>query len=93
MDHIDNCKLNNTISKLRWCSNQENQFNSQLNKTNTSGIRGVIWFKQTKKWRAEIKFNNKKIYLGYFTNIEDAKQARQKKAAELFGEFLNACEK
>jgi hypothetical protein len=31
--------------------------------------------------------------LGYYDNLEVAKIARQKKAAELFGEFLNECEK
>jgi hypothetical protein len=31
--------------------------------------------------------------LGYYDNLEDAELARQIKAAELFGEFLNECEK
>ncbi len=37
--------------------------------------------------------NYKCIYLGSFVNFDDAKLARQKKSAELFGEFLNECEK
>ena len=39
-----------------------------------------------------MEYNGKKIHLGCFTNIEDAKQARRIKAAELFKEFLNECE-
>jgi hypothetical protein len=33
------------------------------------------------------------MHLGYYNNIEDAKNARMKKANELFGEFVNECEK
>ncbi len=91
IDHCDNNKLNNTISNLRWCDLSENQHNRKLNKNNTSSVKGVRF--ESNKWRAQIRFNNKTIHIGYYNNIEDAKQARQKKAAELFGEFLNACEK
>jgi hypothetical protein len=38
------------------------------------------------------KINRKEYHLGYFDNIEDAKKARQEKAKELFGEFINKCE-
>jgi hypothetical protein len=32
------------------------------------------------------------MHLGRFDNIEDAKLARQNKAKELFGQYLNHCE-
>jgi len=91
VDHKNNNKLDNTISNLRWASNQENQFNASLSKRNTSGIRGVTF--ENNRWRARIEYNGKKIHLGYFVNIEDAKNARRITAAELFGKFLNECEK
>ncbi len=81
------------ISNLRWASHQENQYNRQLNKNSTSGIKGVRFFKIRNKWECYFKINYEKINLGLFTNFDDAKLARQTKAAELFGEFLNACEK
>jgi hypothetical protein len=34
-----------------------------------------------------------KVNLGRFNNIEDAKQARIKRANEVFGVFTNDCEK
>ena len=93
IDHKNNDKLDNTISNLRWASYQENNFNRSMSSKNTSSIKGVSWHKRDKKWQAYIKINNKKIHLGYFDNIEDAKLARQNKSAELYGEFQNECEK
>ena len=93
VDHIDNDRINNTISNLRWCTFQQNQFNRQINNNSISKIKGVSFYKRNNKWRARIRFNNKLIHLGYFDNLEDAKQARQKKSIELFGIYQNSCEK
>jgi hypothetical protein len=93
VDHIDNNRLNNTISNLRWCSSQENNRNRSLSSKNTSGVKGVIWYKRDKKWVARIMINYKIIHIGYFDNIDDAKIARQNKSTELFGIFQNNCEK
>jgi hypothetical protein len=93
VDHIDSNRLNNTISNLRWASYQENQFNTSLNSNNTSGIKGVWFNKIRNKWYAQIYLNYKRIHIGYYDNIEDAKIARKLKAKELFGEFLNEIEK
>ena len=87
IDHIDNNRLNNTISNLRWCNVSQNGFNRQLNKNSTTGIKGICLHKQSNKWQARIRLNNKQIHIGLFDNLDDAKLARQLKAAELFGEF------
>ena len=93
VDHIDNNRLNNTISNLRWCNLSENQHNSIIRSDNTSGVKGICLHKQSNKWHAQIRLNNKNIHIVLFENLDDAKIARQKKAAELLGEFLNVCEK
>ena len=59
IDHKNNNPLDNTISNLRWVSQQQNIFNSSLSKKNTSGIKGVVWTKKINKWRAIIQFNKK----------------------------------
>ena len=92
IDHINNNRLDNTFSNLRWCTYQQNQFNSSLRNDNTSGIKGISLNKLKQKWECYISFNKKKIHLGYFVDLEDAKQMRIKKAKELFGEYINACE-
>jgi arginyl-tRNA--protein-N-Asp/Glu arginylyltransferase len=91
VDHINNDKTDNIVSNLRWATNMENQHNSRLCVNNTSGYKGVN--RHNSKWRAQIRHNGKKIDIGHFDNIEDAIEARAKKANELFGEYTNACEK
>jgi hypothetical protein len=92
IDHINNDRTNNNVNNLRWCTNQQNQFNKGIAKNNTSGVKGVYFKKEIGKWCAQLKNNGKNFHLGYFDNIEDAKKARQTKAKELFGEFINTIE-
>jgi hypothetical protein len=92
VDHIDNNRTNNKLSNLRWCTNQQNNMNQSISKNNKSGAKGVTFYKRTNKWEVKIMINGKHIHLGYFTEINDAIEARRKKAKELFGEFINNCE-
>ena len=82
-DHINHNKSDNRISNLRELSNQENTQHQQLSSRNTSGFKGVCWNKDNKKWRAEIRLNNKTLHLGYFDTAELAYEAWKKKAQEL----------
>jgi hypothetical protein len=93
VDHIDNNPLNNNLINLRWATNTENSRNSKKPITNTSGVKGVHFHKQKNKWSAQIYIGGKQIHLGYFETIEEASLARQTKALEIFGEFVNDCEK
>ncbi len=90
VDHIDNNKTNNNVNNLRWCTNDENQFNKCISKANKTGVKGIT--NENDNWRSQITHNKKKYHLGYFENIEDAAKARQIKAKELFGEFTNKVE-
>ena len=56
-------------------------------------LKVFIFIKKTNKWQVEIQINNVNFYIGSFKNIDDAIQARRIKAKELYGEFLNDCEK
>jgi hypothetical protein len=92
VDHIDNDRLNNNIDNLRWCTNQENSCNRQLTSKNTSGYKGVNFYKTYNCWRAEIKLNGKSHHIGYYQNIEDAVKARCEYAIKTHGTFINQCE-
>ena len=88
VDHCDGNRTNNNIDNLRSASYQQNAFNRATATNNTSGIKGVYWNKDKKKWRAHIKIDNKQEHLGYFNTLEDAKTARIDAAKKYHGEYV-----
>lgn len=86
-DHINGDKLDNRKANLRSASRSNNAINKPKQANNTSGYKGVYWNKQSKKWLAAIKVNNKQIHIGLFPAIEDAATAYNLAALKYFGEF------
>jgi hypothetical protein len=76
IDHIDRNKSNNKWANLREVSQVCNSRNSKLSKRNKSGIRGVTWDKERKKWQVNIRANKKNITLGRYDSKVDAAKAR-----------------
>jgi len=93
VDHIDNNKLNNLFSNLRWATHQENNRNKKIYSNNTSGFKGVVFDKRYNKWQARTRIDGKSICFGSFDKIEDAVEARVKGVNKIFGEFTNNDEK
>lgn len=88
IDHINGDKLDNRFSNLRIASCQENAFNRKKPRVNcTSKYKGVLKRKNSNNWIARIKFNNKGIHLGSFSNEADAAKAYNAAARQYFGEF------
>ena len=87
VDHIDHDGLNNAKGNLRLCTFTQNARNTQPTKGTSSRYKGVCWKKKEKKWVANVQPNNKRYFLGYFTDEIDAAKAYDKKAAKVFGEF------
>lgn len=85
VDHINRDRLDNRKCNLRIANNQENSFNSSKRINNNSGIIGVSWWKRDNNWMAQIKYNYKRIFLGYYDDIEDAIRARLKAELKYFG--------
>ena len=92
VDHKNNIRDDNRIDNLRWATTKENNQNTSISSINKSGYKGVNWDKRYKRWRASIFENGLKVHLGYFRSLDDAVKARQKKANEVFGEYVNKCE-
>jgi len=85
IDHINGDKSDNRFSNLRLATSQTNKANCGLNASNSSGFKGVHKFR--KKWIASITHNRKLIHLGVFDTPEEASNAYDVKAVELFGEY------
>ncbi len=89
IDHENKDKTNNHISNLRKATPNQNQHNTLLSTSNTSGVKGVSWYKEQQQWRGQIRNNNKQKHIGYFKNIEDAASAIRKAREKLHGEYAN----
>lgn len=87
IDHANGNRSDNRISNLRLATRVQQGQNKSIQRNNTSGFKGVCWFKPRKKWKAEIQVNRKSVHLGYFDNPEDAAGAYRQAALKHFGDF------
>ena len=83
IDHVDGNPSNNTITNLRLLTHAENMQNRHRpsRKNKTSGVKGVHWDKDRRKWRSHIVVNGKQIHIGRFDSIDDALIAYRRAAA------------
>lgn len=86
VDHIDGDGLNCRRSNMRLVTPAENSQNQRRRREGySSQYKGVCRHKTG--WRASIKCNGIASYLGSYRNEEDAAEAYNVAAKELFGEF------
>lgn len=74
-----------TPVNCRWASMGEQMQNQRVRKDNKLGIKGVIYNKLNKNYRAYIVKSGKQISLGSHKTLEAAKIARLKGVKEHFG--------
>jgi len=87
VDHVNGDGLDNRRVNLRRSTHAQNLRNTVKRADNTSGLKGVCFHKQCRKWKAQIRLNGKNRHLGLFATSEAAHQAYCTAAAELHGEF------
>lgn len=93
IDHINGDKSDNRIENLRLATRAQNAANfHKLRATNTSGMRGVTWDAAKSSWKAQIGYQGKHKFLGYFDTQRDAGVCYNTVARILFGDFSNAPE-
>ncbi len=76
IDHINRNRLDNRINNLREVSRQCNLRNCVVSKRNSSGIIGVCWDRDRKKWQAKIEVAGVVNFLGRFDTLTGAAIAR-----------------
>ena len=88
LDHRNGNVHDNRLCNLRLADKSQNAINSKTRNDNTSGVKGVSWDASRDMWAAYIKVDRKKVHLGRFLKLEDAKRARQEAARIQYGAFL-----
>ena len=86
-DHVNGNGIDNRRSKLRPATRLQNQWNKAVSIHNTSGYKGVYWYRITNKWKAQIGVQGKRKHLGYFKTRVKAAEAYNKAAKKYFGKF------
>lgn len=87
VDHINGNRLDNRTCNLRICTHAENIRNRKISISNKSGFKGVYALKDCKKFRAEIKKDGIKYYLGNFDTAKEAHEAYKVASNKMHGEF------
>lgn len=89
VDHIggSDTKNDNRKQNLRICTNYENGMNCANKKNNTSGVSGVHWEKNARKWCVRIRIKGKRVVLGRFESFDEAVKVRKEAEEKYFGEW------
>ena len=79
IDHINGHRSDNRFCNLREATQAQNLQNHHGMRTdNKSGVKGVSFDVDRKKWAAHISVNRKHLFLGRFDTIEEAAEAYRK---------------
>jgi len=84
-DHIDGDELNNQSSNLRTCNHRQNAANQKKAQNKSSRYKGVSKYKN--KWRAQVTFDNRKVYDAVFAQERWAAMAVDLNSCALFGSY------
>lgn len=80
VDHINGNKLDCRRENLR--ATPDTAIHARNKKPRNPGRFGVTWAKREGKWMARITVDKKGVFLGYYTDIDDARRAVRKATLE-----------
>lgn len=87
IDHVNGDRSDNRIENLRLATAAQNGMNSRRPSGNTSGHKGVCYYKARDSWISYITANGKRHHLGYFKSKRAAIEAYSDAAKRLHGQF------
>ena len=89
IDHINGIRTDSRIANLREATNSQNSINRKTRCDNETGQKGVTQDKRTGKFRAYIAdaADGKMRSIGHFDTLQEAVDAREREAAQSYGEF------
>lgn len=89
IDHKNGNKLDNRFENLREADSQNQNYNLNISKKNTSGVKGVSFDIKKGKWRIQLKTNGINKFYGYFNSIDEAASKIRDIRLRLHGQFYN----
>jgi len=87
IDHINGNFLDNRVENLRAATHRQNMYNRKAPSHNKTGVKGV--YKSGGKYRAQITKDGNIIYLGSFSDLDEAKVVVEAARNELHKEFAS----
>jgi hypothetical protein len=88
VDHVNHEGMDNRRINLRAATYSQNLYNRKKRSGATqSKYKGIYWRKKVRKWQASIKYNKKRIELGYYRDEIEAAKAYDLAAIKYHGEF------
>jgi len=88
VDHINHHGYDNRKANLRTATHRQNSYNRiNFRKHQSSKYKGVSFNRRKKKWIAQIRYNSKHKFIGYFDDETEAAKAYDKEAKKHQGEF------
>jgi len=88
VDHANGDKADNRWSNLRPANDTQNRANQGKLRNNTSGYKGVTYYRPNGSWQAQIGFHGKNIYLGRYNCPKVAYRVYERTGRILYGEYF-----
>jgi hypothetical protein len=87
VDHHEGVRADNRFSELRKAGVSENNCNKAKQRNNKSGVPGVFFNNQRRKWEADISKEGRRVWRKFFPTLDEASRERAEMLAHIHGEF------